>query len=60
MKRELKPCPFCGSDDIALYGSVAKFVMCKNCEAAVGVCEAESADETIQRWNRRADLQNDQ
>ena len=54
MKHDFKPCPFCGSKNIAIYGSVAKFVMCKNCEAAVGVCFSESESDTVKRWNRRA------
>jgi len=58
---ELKPCPFCGSDDIDFginYGTLKEFdyVECQNCGAEIhaihqnGKCIA-----AIDAWNRRAE-----
>ncbi len=47
---ELKSCPFCGSQEVALVGS---FVRCGSCGAA-GPYGA-SHEEAVQRWNDRPD-----
>ena len=46
---ELKPCPFCGTDDLATRrnGAAKEYVQCQNCG-----CEARK-----DIWNTRADRQ---
>lgn len=54
---KLKPCPFCGNEDITiteidgLYQAVCS-VMLKGCGAATGY--QYSIDKAIKEWNRRA------
>lgn len=52
---ELKPCPFCGSSEIALqqeYGHLPMFfVGCDNCGASASYTETE--EEAIEAWNER-------
>lgn len=58
---ELKPCPFCGSNDVGCWMSSQKFpngknphwVYCDNCEAETGKYCSE--EEAIEAWNRRAE-----
>ena len=68
---ELKPCPFCGSDDVEIVRqdweedetSHHNTVNCNHCGATVSfaVCECTrgyesiSADETVRMWNTRAE-----
>lgn len=52
-KIELKPCPFCGSEDIRMGSTgcsigVDIYIKC-NCGAKIQICE----EELINRWNRR-------
>ena len=52
---ELKPCPFCGSNRIAvdldsMYGDT---VQCDNCGAMI-VTEATKIPSALALWNRRA------
>lgn len=54
---ELKPCPFCGNEDITiieidgLYQTVCSVIR-KGCGAASGY--QYSRDKAIKEWNRRA------
>ena len=59
MNEELKPCPFCGSEDIGadydeervktkLYGH---FVECHDCFGASGYCLTK--EDAIKSWNLR-------
>lgn len=59
MTNELKPCPFCGSDRIALdeeYNEIIKEPMyrveCWNC-GGTG-CDTYDKDKAIKAWNQRA------
>ncbi|MFP3799474.1 Lar family restriction alleviation protein [Paraburkholderia sp. SIMBA_027] len=58
MDNQLKPCPFCGSDDTYTDSALGKQqVLCNGCEAA-GPTE-ETDDEAIASWNRLAALPSD-
>ena len=51
---ELKPCPFCGSKNIRLWGEKDKgtpWVQCNNCLASTGTYEKR--EQAIGAWNRR-------
>lgn len=63
-KSELKPCPFCGCDEVEIrrkrdYGArgadyeLRYFVSCEYCGASSGLCWSEEM--AINHWNRRAD-----
>ena len=52
---ELKPCPFCGSDDVGIffsYGDDKAIVFCNVCDEQVG---GQSKAEAIAKWNRRTE-----
>lgn len=44
---ELKPCPFCGSEDLHIFAG-NDGVKCMNCSAKIIGC-----DDWIDRWNKR-------
>lgn len=57
--KELKPCPFCGSDRVyvlhlyhqdAVYGNE---VRCGDCGARITEAGKNSREHAIRRWNRR-------
>ena len=54
---ELKPCPFCGSQDIGLWTSYGyeylNYVWCGGCGAKTESFPEEA--QAIEAWNRRAD-----
>ena len=52
---DLKPCPFCGGEDVIIteYDAVVVFVQCDNCCATFP--HFDSKEEAITAWNRRAD-----
>lgn len=53
--RELKPCPFCGSDDLKVWATsipYQSFVECRKC-CCIGP-DCVTTDEAIAAWNRRA------
>ena len=56
-KINLKPCPFCGSKDIAINGfnNIIKeyFVWCKNCKCMTD--EVNSTKKAIELWNMRTE-----
>ena len=57
---ELKPCPFCGGKamihrQIKNGEEVGSKVICIDCLAMMYSAEANSAEENIEAWNRRAE-----
>lgn len=60
MKNELKPCPFCGSDDID-YGIMSgtmkgfDYIQCQNCGAEIRSINNGKYIEAIEAWNRRVE-----
>lgn len=69
----LKPCPFCGSNNLKLYtferNDIPKYkwrthVVCLECFGGtvnhdLDCTENESRDNAIKAWNRRGDKQNE-
>ncbi len=58
---KLKPCPFCGSDDIHIkvhrnkhQEEVGAQIECYGCLSVYVQVEACSQEELIQAWNKRA------
>ena len=50
---KLKPCPFCGSDDIELSTGLAEYwAFCHDCTATTSM--ERTQEEAIQVWNTRA------
>lgn len=59
MKEKLKPCPFCGSENIEIERGPISGLFCVTCHS----CFASSAffdceDAVIKAWNRRAEKSN--
>ena len=57
---KLKPCPFCGSNDVGIQhyiprrgNCVLSYVLCYDCEAAGP--EKPAGEKATEAWNRRAD-----
>ena len=48
---ELKPCPFCGSDNVAMRGSTIFYIICMDCEASTNI--SYDRQEAADKWNRR-------
>lgn len=54
MKLELKPCPFCNSEQLhfsRMRRSEPQMVVCDNCDANGPMCETKV--EAARRWNIR-------
>jgi Zn finger protein HypA/HybF involved in hydrogenase expression len=55
MEYSLKPCPFCGSSDLAVFDNA---IICKQCDASgpdIGHCTGPKCRaETTKLWNARA------
>lgn len=73
-KREILPCPFCGSKEVATFAfsiSPGCFIECANCGAGIEAKVQRKEDETtkehekrcdrklINLWNRRTKNEND-
>lgn len=56
MTVELKPCPFCGSEDIKddVYMRDGREVVCRECKARVGAFNPDANARAIDAWNRRS------
>lgn len=51
-EKDLKPCPFCGSENTSIEEEPFGFqVLCWKCEARNGY--EENKDKAIEAWNRR-------
>jgi Lar family restriction alleviation protein len=53
---ELKPCPFCGSDNLYISDSVYQegcVIGCIDCGSEVG--NFDTKEEVVERWNHRED-----
>ena len=51
---QLKPCPFCGKKDGLEIDDISPYnVNCRNCGCEL-YCLAETKDEAVKEWNRRA------
>lgn len=54
MTEKLKPCPFCGSDDVVLDETyMHSYAQCRVCRAEGGL--RDSHDEAAAAWNSRTD-----
>lgn len=52
-RAELKPCPFCGNEDVALkYERDEDCILCSRCFTEGPYCD--SGEEAIAAWNRRS------
>lgn len=53
----LKPCPFCGANDVYLYqhGDNYGYVECGTCNARFTTTTATCTIDVIDAWNERAD-----
>ena len=60
MNEEIKPCSFCGSDDID-YGIMSgtmkgfDYIQCQNCGAEIHSINNGKYIEAIEAWNRRVE-----
>ena len=56
MTEKLKPCPFCGCDDIGIWendeGYIGYQVYCESCGSMAD--SYDTPKEAIKAWNRRA------
>jgi Lar family restriction alleviation protein len=50
MSEKLKPCPFCGGNNLSVKGVTVYWVECNDCNAASSVHKTE--EEAIEAWNR--------
>ena len=51
---ELKPCPFCGSRDVHLYGAEKwGIIVCDGCLTTFSQQETTCQEDVIYAWNRR-------
>lgn len=63
MNNKLKPCPFCGSDDVHIRvhcneegEEVGAQIECYGCVSIYVHSEAINQEELVSAWNRRADV----
>ncbi len=55
MSDKLKPCPFCGSDDLAIQEDIEDiYVVCNDCHVQGSpVHDDELEKKAIEKWNNR-------
>ena len=51
--KELKPCPFCGSENIRIMGNSNFWCMCDQCGVETQTYDTE--EELIEAWNARVE-----
>ena len=61
---KLKPCPFCGSEDIQEGSRKSDlctdiYIRCRTCGGKMQICEEYGEEELVNRWNRRMSEQNE-
>ena len=61
---KLKPCPFCGSEDIQEGSRTSGlctdiYIRCRTCGGKMQICEEYGEEELVNRWNRRAGEQDE-
>ena len=49
---DLRECPFCGSTNVQVRGAFARYVICRDCEAATGLYD--NREDAVKAWNRRS------
>lgn len=49
--KDLKPCPFCGSEDLVKQGGTKHYIFCSDCGAETFLFN--TPDEARKRWNHR-------
>ena len=50
---KLKPCPFCGGEDIKITNHGAYWVICQNDECLCEMRAQVTEEKAIQKWNER-------
>ena len=56
---DLKPCPFCGSEDLVVHNEInGAFIVCNACCISFDYGEATCVEDCIEAWNRRANDEN--
>jgi len=54
---DLKSCPFCGGEAMAVYRGSSKRIFCKNCNSSVKW--RDTKDEAVEAWNTRRNTKSD-
>ena len=49
--KQIKPCPFCGSDKLCQQWCDQFMILCLNCSAKI--TDGQSEDECLTKWNKR-------
>lgn len=62
MAVKLKPCPFCGSDNVIIFNTfdsaIKRYnVECLNCMATIPAYSQKK--DVVKHWNRRAEVKDD-
>ena len=55
--KQLKNCPFCGSEYVEISGFLVPFVHCSECGAIVSFYDKDNNEKLIQAWNKRNDTE---
>lgn len=54
-EQKLRPCPFCGNEEIELYTIIGFYVTCEKCGAEGP--GSKSKNDAICKWNRRVEVE---
>jgi len=55
MEADLKPCPFCGGNEVKVLGTLCPCVTCKKCQTKGPT--GKSKEGAIKLWNKRSEKQ---